>query len=526
MTFDATSRDFGDFQTPPGLVDQVLRVLGPVGRVWPRVLEPTCGMGNFIAGLLNLAHPPREICAFELQEGHVREAQRVARVSSQVVTRIARANIFDVNFGRDLLWSEPGPLLVLGNPPWVTSAELGTLHSRNIPKKSNFKRLRGIDAMTGKSNFDLTEYILIKLATELRHEFPSIAMLCKASVARNVLQFARDHSLPVAEAWLRRIDARKWFGASVEACLFFMQIGDRGRATEARVYPDLFSEEPESTIRFDAQPNSGDFPGSSRAETGTQIRLDWRQGIKHDAASVMELVNARGILMNRLEEEVDVEPDHVYPLLKGSDLFRHDDPSPRRSLIVTQRSLGEDTAGLEQFAPKLWQYLNGHKAVFRARKSRVFKRGMDFSMFGVGNYSFAHYKVAVAGLYKTARFRVIGPIDGRPVMLDDTCYFVGCDSLEQAAFLASMLNHPRCTTWMDSIIFCDSKRPITKSVLSRIDVPALFNIIDRNELAALYAAAVERWRGPMSGSVPTHESDSPDALLQRMFLNLQRPAGS
>ncbi len=83
MNVEAVSRDLGDFQTPPDLVNRILRVLGPVGRVWPRVLEPTCGTGNFIAGLLRLEFPPREIHAFELQEAHAEEAERVARSSSR-----------------------------------------------------------------------------------------------------------------------------------------------------------------------------------------------------------------------------------------------------------------------------------------------------------------------------------------------------------------------------------------------------------------------------------------------------------
>ncbi len=45
-------RELGDFQTPSALVTQVLQVLGPIGRRWPRVLEPTCGSGQFIQGLL------------------------------------------------------------------------------------------------------------------------------------------------------------------------------------------------------------------------------------------------------------------------------------------------------------------------------------------------------------------------------------------------------------------------------------------------------------------------------------------
>ena len=51
-------RDLGDFQTPPELAAAVLECLGPIGRRWPRVLEPTCGQGHFIAALLAQTSPP------------------------------------------------------------------------------------------------------------------------------------------------------------------------------------------------------------------------------------------------------------------------------------------------------------------------------------------------------------------------------------------------------------------------------------------------------------------------------------
>ena len=45
------------------------------------------------------------------------------------------------------------PILVIGNPPWVTNSAMGLLGGSNLPSKSNFQRLRGLDAITGKSNF-------------------------------------------------------------------------------------------------------------------------------------------------------------------------------------------------------------------------------------------------------------------------------------------------------------------------------------------------------------------------------------
>ncbi|MBA7705108.1 hypothetical protein ES703_113932 [subsurface metagenome] len=34
-------------------------------------------------------------------------------------------------------------------------------------------------------------------------------------------------------------------------------------------------------------------------------------------------------------------------------------------------------------------------------------------------------------------FSVIGSIDNKPIMVDDTCYFVPCDSVEEATFISN-----------------------------------------------------------------------------------------
>src|SRR5208282_6139109 len=87
------------------------------------------------------------------------------------------------------------------------------------------------------------------------------------------------------------------------------------------------------------------------------------------------------------------------------------------------------------------------------------------------------------GLYKTVRFRVVGPQHGRPVMLDDTCYFVPCESAEQASILAAILNEESCLSFFNSLIFLDSKRPVTKKVLQRLDLSAVLGRIDRKAVA-------------------------------------------
>jgi type I restriction-modification system DNA methylase subunit len=157
------SRDLGDFQTPPQLVDEVLHCLTRAGQTWTRVLEPTCGYGNFIKGLFRLPSPPREIQGIEIQDAYVKDAQDTITSTASTFASIRQANLFHLDLHHDLTWQTTGPLLIVGNPPWITNAELGSLGSDNIPIKSNFKGLSGFDAMTGRANFDIAEYILLKL---------------------------------------------------------------------------------------------------------------------------------------------------------------------------------------------------------------------------------------------------------------------------------------------------------------------------------------------------------------------------
>ncbi len=471
-------REFGDFQTPLELVNSVLRAIYRRGGSWARVLEPTCGVGNFIVGLRSRPTPPSEIQGIEVQPSYAARTQ----ITSEGNTKIHHADLFRMNLA-ELHWAESGPLLVVGNPPWVTNSELGGLESGNLPAKSNFKGRRGFDAKTGGSNFDIAEFIWIKLIKELAWAQPTIALLCKTAVARNVLSYAESTGLPISNPEIYLIDAKRWFNAAVDACLFKIDVGVGESNYRANMYADLDSEIPQGVLGIVNGCLVSNYESYERLSVlDGESPVVWRQGIKHDASSVMELSQEEGGLRNRQGELVSVESAFVYPLLKSSDLNSRDNPVARYRVLVTQKQLGEDTSQLRDSAPLLWVYLTSHRDKFDARKSSIYDGRPPFSMFGIGDYSFARYKVAVSGLYKTIRFRVVGPQQGMSVMLDDTCYFVPCQFAEQAAILAAALNSEDCVAFVNSLVFLDSKRPVTKKVLQRIDLSAVLMRVNRQAL--------------------------------------------
>ena len=90
-----------------------------------------------------------------------------------------------------------------------------------------------------------------------------------------------------------------------------------------------------------------------------------------------------------------------------------------------------------------------------------------FSIFGVGDYTFKPYKVAISGLYKQTKFTLVKP-NGTVLLLDDTCYFIGFDTLEEAQNVQSLLNQSETQKFIESFMFTDAKRAITKDLLMRI----------------------------------------------------------
>ncbi|CCQ15712.1 putative uncharacterized protein [Rhodococcus sp. AW25M09] len=476
------NNEFGDFQTPIELARTLVNTLPR--RQWTRVLEPTCGVGNFLSVVAH-SHPGAERVGIEVQPEYAAAASAFGRVIT--------ASIFDFDLARDIEWtSERGPTLVVGNPPWVTNSQLSVLDSANRPARTNIKNARGIDAITGSSNFDIAEYIWIKLLTEFADRAVTIAMICKTQVARNILLHCSRHTLPVTGSSLRLIDAKKWFDAGVDACWFTVELGPGKIDYTAQTYPSVDSVHSTTRIgavdgqlvaNVDAYERSKQFDGVSP--------LMWRQGIKHDASAVMELAESNGP-RTKLGSVVDIEQDYLFPLFKCTDVYRDKLQEVSRWMIVPQSHTGDDTAQLAEHAPKLWKYLIDNAAALDGRKSSIYRNRARFCIFGVGAYTFAPYKIAISGFHKIPQFRMVGPYDGKPAVFDDATYLLPFEDPAVCAVAYALLTSQETSDLIAALAFWDSKRPVTKKLLQRIDLAAIARATDpanlRDRSAATAAA--------------------------------------
>ncbi len=461
---------FGDFQTPVDLARKVVAVLKRNHGINPAVIiEPTCGKGAFVRASYE-GFKNSNILGFEINPGYVDEANSsLGEISATNRVAINKADFFGTDWNKTISELQ-GYILIIGNPPWVTSSELGILNSKNLPEKSNFQNRKGIEAITGSGNFDISEWMLLQHVDWLLNREGAIAFLCKYAVARKVMRQVRQRAEHRFFGHIYPIDAKEHFDAAVEACLFILTT-DTGN-TDCEVYESLESIEPSHFIGERDGYIVSDIINYEkwRHLTGQDPRYIWRSGIKHDCSKIMELESLDGGYKNGLGEIIKCEDDYIYPLLKSSDIGNGRIKAYRKVVLITQKSVGEDTSEIKRIAPNTWKYLVEHREYLDKRRSSIYKNKPEFSVFGIGAYSFKRWKIAISGLYKKLKFSLVGPLDGKIVSFDDTINFLSFDTEEEAVFIYRLITSTPALEFLESMIFWDEKRPITAQILRRLSI--------------------------------------------------------
>ena len=462
--------EFGDFQTPKPLAETILSFLVSL-KIRPEVvIEPTCGLGAFVRASQR-AFPTSKVFAFDINEKYIRELRSHYGQNGNRL-HAAVQDFFEKDW-KSFFQKIEGDILVIGNPPWVTNSSLGMVGGQNLPPKSNFQNHKGFAAKTGKANFDISEWMLIKTLETLGKHRACLAMLCKTATARKVLKHAWLNHFPIGRATIHSFDAQEHFNVSVDACLLIVHTGIMELSSVATVYGDISFNKKISTIGLYGKELVANVDEFHRLRDLDGLSYyTWRSGVKHDAARVMEFTSTGSSFRNGSGESISLEPTHLYPLLKSSDIA-NGKLRPSRFVLLTQRRPSDDTTHIQSSAPLTWRYLCAHAKALERRQSIIYQKRPRFSVFGVGDYTFAPWKVAISGFYKTLKFQVIGEYTKKPIVVDDTCYFIPCQTKREAQFVCNLLNSDLCQRFLCSLVFLDAKRPITIDVLSRIDLGRL-----------------------------------------------------
>ncbi|MCC3410287.1 MULTISPECIES: class I SAM-dependent methyltransferase [unclassified Microcoleus] len=468
-----TKLEYGDFQTPPELAEMVCRKLIELDVNPKVIIEPTCGIGNFIKAAANSFPSASKIIGVEINQSYLRELRAKHELLQNERCEVKHGDFFEFDW-TSLIHQFNHRVLVLGNFPWVTNSQQGTIGSENLPKKSNFQKHAGLDALTGKSNFDISEWMLIKAIHWLQNRDATLAMLCKTSVARKLLNYIHSQKLYLADCATYTIDAKKYFDANVDACLLVCKFDSYSR----NYFCDVFSSLETSDCHRIGYHNNllvKDIDAFSKlsnlyaVDSGTK----WRSGVKHDCSSVMEFKKIDNYFVNKLGEVADIEETYLFPMIKGSGVAQNRINATDRYMLITQKNIGESTENIQKIAPKTGRYLESRGQYLDNRKSKIYENNPRFAIFGVGDYTFKPWKIAIGGLYKKLEFRLIGEIANKPVVFDDTVYFLSFDDEGVARQTFELLNSSAAIKFYSAIVFWDEKRPIKSSVLNCLNLSLL-----------------------------------------------------
>lgn len=469
--------EYGDWQTNLPLAISVCEHIRSVGIRPQVIVEPTCGQGNFIIAALLTFDTIEDVYGVEINKPYLEELEgklkKFGKSLDNVNIHLYHESIFDFDFRTITEHVNGREVLAIGNPPWVTNSKLSEIGSDNLPVKTNFKKVKGLEAITGKGNFDIAEYICIQLIEKLSAEHVYFAFLLKNSVVKNLVYEQKTGKACLSDISQYSIDAQKEFSVSVSAALLTMRLFG-GHERICRVY-DFYSKSFLYSFGWTEDKFVADIDNyvKTQAIDGTSPFV-WRSGVKHDCSKVMELSKENGQYVNALGEVVDIEDDVVYPLVKSSDVKGEVVRKCRKYVILTQHSTNENTALIKEKYPKAYQYLLSHAEYLDNRKSSIYKGRSRFCMFGIGDYTFRKHKVIISGLYKQTRFSLVSEIDGKTAVCDDTCYMLGFDDYDVARLTLSILNSQPVQDFVNSICFYDAKRAINKDLLMRINLlPAI-----------------------------------------------------
>ncbi len=465
--------EYGDFQTPLELAVKVCQKLQELNIQPKNIIEPTCGSGNFIEASAEYFPTVQRILGVDINATYIKQLhQQKKQFFNPQRIEIQQTDFFTTDW-QSYLQRLEAPILFIGNLPWTTNSQQGCISGTNLPPKTNFQKYSGLEAITGKSNFDISEWMLIQIMELLAEKRGYIAILCKNAVARNLLNYAYQKKLSLSRSILYNINARKYFNAFVEACLLFCEFVPNTYCYDYKIYEDLDSFGYQQVINYHGHTIKNLETFNKLSQFSGVNKIKWRSGIKHDCAEIMELRQIQGQYINGLKEIVDIESTYLFPLLKGSDIANNRTLQTERYLLVTQKSVRDATDSIQKKAPKTWRYLEEHSHYLAKRKSKIYQNAPCYSIFGVGTYTFFPYKIAICGLYKNLIFRLVPPIDDRPVVFDDTVYFLSFENYQEAQDCLKILLSESVQEFYSTLIFWGDKRPIKAKVLNCLDVMGL-----------------------------------------------------
>lgn len=490
----------GEYYTPDWLAQHVLNRLGYDGQ--GRLLDPACGSGTFLAQALRRItaagndEPLAQLAGIDINP----LACLAARANLLLATGRPQTALTLPIYCADSLLAPPQIGLfdvIAGNPPWVNWETLPPGYrqqTRPLWERYGLFPHGGMEAILGKGKKDLSLLMTYHAADCYLREGGKLGFIITHSILKSrgagdgfrrfkiddtplrvlhiddlsrvrpfpgvmtqsaivVLQKGQPTRYPVRYALWRKNAEAKGTGLQEDAPLTDI----KAMTTQA-----AFVAEPISTPQspwLSGRPaalqavrrllGKSDYRAYSGTYTGGANAVYWLDVLEEtpDGLRVRNIVDGAKRAVPQIEALI--EPDCVYPFLRGKDVQRWQATPSAHILMVQdpQARRGYDETWLREIYPRTYAYLAQFEAILqrRAAYKRYFRDSAPFyTMFNVGTYSFAPVKVVWQGFgVREMRAVVIRQQGGKAIMSNQAMHpFIALDDEDEAHYLAALLNSP------------------------------------------------------------------------------------
>ena len=415
---------------------------------------------------------------------------------------------------RNFFWSATAGRfdLVIGNPPWVRWSKLPTAYRERAKPTCEAYDIFSDTPHHGGNELDISGMItyttgdkwlgdggrLVFVITQTHFQSPSsqgfrrfriddahylspesvddmkaLRPFPNAANKTSVMVLRKGSEGPTYPVPYRVWVARKNVSRTIPPGLELERVRERLRVKEHEAQPVGSAGSPWAVLR----------PGRYAAVSGLRGRATWVQGRKGITAdlngiffvSVRESSAASGRVLVTTRPEAGrteigsarsfwVEPDLLYPLLKGASDFSSCYVSPAKSLFafVPNQGITVDALSIAQemmnrYYRKTKEYFKAYEDKLRSRSTwrNRMSRGPYYAVYNVGSYTFAPYKVVWAEQASRFTAAVAGsatvPLMGaRPYVPDHKIFFVDFEVAEPAYYLCGLLNTPVVGEFVES----------------------------------------------------------------------------
>ncbi|MFA0748060.1 Eco57I restriction-modification methylase domain-containing protein, partial [Fervidibacter sp.] len=397
---------------------------------------------------------------------------------------------------------------IVGNPPWVNWEHLPDGYRQSIAplwvSKYQLFPHRGFDAILGKSKDDISILMTYVVADKLLKDGGKLGFVITQSVFKTAGggQGFRQFRIPQPNGKfvpLRvlhvddMVALQPFEGASNRTAVMVLE---KGRQTTYPVpytvwrkvkgarftYDSTLEEVINATVRlnFNAEPvdpsdptspwltarpkaikavrkvlGKSDYVAHAGAYTGGANAVYWVNIVLKRPDGLVVVRNITEGAKVKVDEVTEpIEPDLLYPLLRGRDVQRWK-AQPSAWILMVQdpeERQGYDEEWLQENCPRTYGYLKRFEEVLRERAAfkryftrkdkngRIVETGPFYSMFDVGTYTFAPWKVVWPNIASALNAAVVGLAEGKVVVPQHIVTLVACETEDEAHYICALIN--------------------------------------------------------------------------------------